>query len=306
MIARQTTIQHPVSINGIGLHTGATVHLQLCPAPAYTGIVFRRVDLDGFEIPASPELVTHVNYATALVYKGVLIATVEHLLAALQGCGVDNVYVELDNMEIPIVDGSAQPFVKLIRAATVIQLDAPRQYLRVLKRVEVAQNKKFMSISPASVLAIDCAIEFDHPLIGYQQYSFQMSEQHFAEQIAPARTFGFMHEFENLRRMGLIKGGSLENAIALTHDGMMNAQPLRFPNEFVRHKVLDIIGDLTLLGRPVLGHIQAVRSGHALHNALVSKLLRDPQAWEIIEAPAYQASAQATEIPTIQPMFADS
>ncbi|MDW8241098.1 MAG: UDP-3-O-acyl-N-acetylglucosamine deacetylase [Acidobacteriota bacterium] len=294
MITRQTTIQRSVSINGIGLHTGAAVHLRLSPAPAYTGIVFRRVDLDGFEIPASPELVTHVHYATALVHKGVLIATVEHLLAALQGCGVDNVYVELDNMEIPIVDGSAQPFVELVRAATVIELDAPRQYLRILKRIEVAQNKKFMAISPASALTIDCAIEFDHPLIGYQQYSFQMSERNFVEQIAPARTFGFVHEFENLRGMGLIKGGSLQNAIALTRDGMMNAEPLRFPNEFVRHKILDIIGDLTLLGRPVLGHIQAIRSGHALHNALVSKLLRDPQAWEIIEAPAHYASAHRT------------
>jgi UDP-3-O-[3-hydroxymyristoyl] N-acetylglucosamine deacetylase len=292
MIARQTTIERPVRINGVGLHTGAAVHLQLCPAPAYTGIVFRRADLDGFEIPASPEFVTHVNYATALVHKGVLVATVEHLLAALQGCGVDNVFVELDGMEIPIVDGSAQPFVELIRAAGITHLDAPRQYLRILKRVEVVNDKKSMSISPAPALSIQCAIDFDHPFIGYQQRTFEMNEQHFADDIAPARTFGFMHEFESLRDMGLIKGGSLDNAIALTRDSMMNAEPLRFPDEFVRHKILDLIGDLTLLGRPVLGRIEAVRSGHALHNALVSKLLRDPQAWEIIEASGGYASAQ--------------
>jgi UDP-3-O-[3-hydroxymyristoyl] N-acetylglucosamine deacetylase len=273
------------------------VAIQLCPAPAYTGIVFRRVDLEDFEIPASPQHVAHVSYATALVRKGVLVATVEHLLAALYGCGVDNAMVEIDGFEVPIMDGSAAPFVELIQSAGIVQLDAPRQYLRILKRVEVADNGKKMSISPAPALSIQCAIEFDHPLIGRQQRLVEMGDKTFARDIAPARTFGFLQEVESLRKLGLVRGGSLENAIVLTRDGLLNQEGLRFPDEFVRHKILDLIGDLMLLGRPVLGRIEAERAGHALHNALVVKLLRDPQAWEIIEAKSY--SGQTDVRPTV-------
>ncbi len=284
MIERQTSIERSVTVHGVGLHTGAKVHMQLCPAPPYTGIVFRRVDLDSFEVPASPEYVAHVSYATALVRSGVLVATVEHLLAALHGCGVDNVIVEIDGFEVPILDGSALPFVELIQAAGVNQLDAPRQYLRILKRIEVSDNGKFMAIRPGSALSIQCEIDFDHPLIGRQQRTVEMHGNAFIREIAPARTFGFHHEAESLRKMGLIQGGSLDNAIVLTREGMLNQEPLRFPDEFVRHKILDLIGDLTLLGRPILGRVEAVRAGHALHNGLVAKLLRDPQAWKIIEA----------------------
>ncbi|MBI3949838.1 MAG: UDP-3-O-acyl-N-acetylglucosamine deacetylase [Acidobacteria bacterium] len=285
---RQTSIRRPVQAKGVGLHTGAEVGIQICPAPAYAGIVFRRVDLEGFEIPASPEYVAHVSYATALVHKGVLVATVEHLLAALYGCGVDNAIVEIDGFEVPIMDGSAAPFVELIQSAKVIELDAPRQYLRVLKKVEVVDEEKSMALSPAPALSIHCTIEFDHPLIGTQQREVVMADGAFAREIAPARTFGFLHQIESLRKMGLVRGGSLENAVVLTRDGLLNEEGLRFPDEFVRHKIMDLIGDLTLLGRPILGRVEAVRSGHAMHNALVTKLLRDAQAWKIIEAPLSQ------------------
>jgi len=259
------------------------VAIQLGPAPAYTGIVFRRVDLEDFEIPASPQYVAHVSYATALVRKGVLVATVEHLLAALFGCGVDNAIVELDGFEVPIMDGSAAPFVELIQAAGVLRLDAPRQYLRILKPVEVTDDGKSMVISPAPAFSIHCTIEFDHPLIGRQQREVLVREEVFTREIAPARTFGFFHEVESLRKLGLIRGGSLENAIVLTQDGLLNPDRLRFPDEFVRHKIIDLIGDMALLGRPILGRVTAVCAGHALHNALVTKLLRDPLAWEFTE-----------------------
>lgn len=279
----QTTIRRMAEVRGVGLHTGAEVALKLCPAPAYTGILFRRVDLDGFEVPASPQYVAHVSYATALVRRGVLVATVEHLLAALLGCRVDNAMIELDGFEVPIMDGSAAPFVDLIQSAGVIELDAPRQYVRVLKPVQVTDDGKSLRISPAPAFSIHCTIEFDHPLIGRQQREVAVAQETFAREIAPARTFGFFHEVESLRKLGLIKGGSLENAIVLTHDGVLNPEGLRFPDEFVRHKIIDLIGDLALLGRPVLGRLEAVKAGHALHNALVAKLLRDPQAWELIE-----------------------
>jgi UDP-3-O-[3-hydroxymyristoyl] N-acetylglucosamine deacetylase len=282
---RQTTIQRTASIKGVGLHTGAKVQIHFCPAPAYTGIVFRRVDLEGFEIPASPEYVAHVSYATALVRKGVLVATVEHLLAAFHGCGVDNAIVEIDGFEVPILDGSGAPFVEMIQAAGLTELDAPRQYLRILKPVEVTDGGKFMVISPASAFFIRCTIVFDHPLIGTQQRDLHIANGTFSREIAPARTFIGLHQVESLRQMGLIRGGSLENAIVLTQDGVLNEEGLRFPDEFVRHKIMDLIGDLALLGRPILGRVEAVRAGHALHNALVSNLLRDPHAWEIIEAP---------------------
>lgn len=279
----QTTIAQPVEVSGVGLHTGAEVRLKLCPALAYTGIRFRRVDLDGFEVPASPQYVAHVSYATALVRRGVLVATVEHLLAALFGCQVDNAIIELDGLEVPIMDGSAAPFVNLIREAGVVTLDAPRQYLRILKPVQVKDEDRSLLIKPAPVLSIQCTIEFDHPLIGRQQREMAVVQETFVREIAPARTFGFLQEVESLRKMGLIRGGSLENAIVLTQDGLLNPEGLRFPDEFVRHKIIDLIGDLALLGRPVLGRLEAVKTGHALHNALVAKLLRDPQAWELLE-----------------------
>ncbi len=280
-MSKQTTIQQPFSAGGIGLHSASPVKVTVKPAPAYTGYLFRRVDLNDFEIPASPQYVTHVSYATTLMKSGVMIATVEHLLSALLGCGVDNAVIEVDSLEVPILDGSSQQWVDLIAQAGIVALDAPRAFLRVLKRIEVSEKNRTMSIEPADEFRISCVIDFNHPMIGVQERELSFRVGNYAQDIAPARTFGFVEELELLRQNGLARGGSLENAIALTPQGILNDEPLRFGDEFVRHKILDIIGDLALCGMPILGHVHAVRSGHGLHTMLLSTLLRDREAWEV-------------------------
>jgi UDP-3-O-[3-hydroxymyristoyl] N-acetylglucosamine deacetylase len=280
-LSKQTTIGESFSANGVGLHSNSTVGVWVRPAPAYTGYVFRRSDLNDFEIPASPQYVTHVSYATTLMKSGVMISTVEHLLSALLGCGVDNAIIEVDSLEVPILDGSSKLWADLIERAGLVELEAPRAYLRVLKRVEVSEKNRVMSIEPADEFHITCEIDFDHPLVGLQRREISFSNGSYAREIAPARTFGFVEEIEMLRQNGLARGGSLENAIALTRDGMLNPEPLRFEDEFVRHKILDIIGDLALVGMPILGHVRASRSGHGLHTMLLSNLLRDREAWEV-------------------------
>ncbi|MFN8002525.1 MAG: UDP-3-O-acyl-N-acetylglucosamine deacetylase [Acidobacteriota bacterium] len=280
-MSKQTTIQQPFSASGIGLHSASPVKVTVKPAPAYTGYLFRRVDLNDFEIPASPQYVTHVSYATTLMKSGVMIATVEHLLSALLGCGVDNAVIEVDSLEVPILDGSSQQWVDLIAQAGIVALDAPRAFLRVLKRIEVSEKNRTMSIEPADEFRISCVIDFNHPMIGVQERELSFRVGNYAQDIAPARTFGFVEELELLRQNGLARGGSLENAIALTPQGILNDEPLRFGDEFVRHKILDIIGDLALCGMPILGHVHAVRSGHGLHTMLLSTLLRDREAWEV-------------------------
>jgi UDP-3-O-[3-hydroxymyristoyl] N-acetylglucosamine deacetylase len=283
-LSKQTTIGADFSANGTGLHYNSPVNVRVKPAPAYTGYVFRRSDLNDFEIPASPEHVAHVSYATTLMKSGVMIATVEHLLSALMGCGVDNAIIEIDSVEAPILDGSSGPWVELIERAGVVELPASRAYLRALKRIEVSDKDRVMSIEPADEFRITCLIDFKHPMIGEQRREIGIHPVAYSKEIAPARTFGFVEEIETLRRNGLARGGSLENAIALTRDGMLNAEPLRFEDEFVRHKILDIIGDLALAGMPVLGHVRASRSGHGLHTMLLSTLLRDRKAWEVTVA----------------------
>ena len=283
---RQTTLAREVSTSGHGLHTGKPATITLCPAPAYTGYVFRRVDLNNFEIPAAPQYVARVSYATTLMRQGVMIATVEHLLAALAGSHIDNCIVEIDSLEVPILDGSAEPFIELIEQAGTVVREAPRQFLRVLKRVEVADGNRRMSISPARRFSISCLIEFPHPMIGIQRREIEIVDGQFSQIVAPARTFGFLHEFEALRSSGLIRGGSLENAVVLTPEGgILNSEGLRFTDEFVRHKIIDIIGDLALLGMPVLGHVEAERTGHGVHSALVSRVLHDDSAWQITDSP---------------------
>ncbi len=279
---KQTTIGKSFSASGVGLHSNSRVTVTVLPAPAYTGYLFRRTDLNGFEIAATPENVTHVSYATTLMRSGVMIATVEHLLSALRGCGVDNVVIEVDSLEVPILDGSSLRWVELIEEAGITVLQAPRPFLRVLKRVAVAEKNRTMSIESADEFRITCEIDFEHPMIGLQQFVARFENGSYRELIAPARTFGFVGELEMLRQSGLARGGSLENAIALTPDGMLNTEPLRFKDEFVRHKILDIIGDLALCGMPILGHVRASRSGHGLHTMLLSTLLRDRSAWEVI------------------------
>jgi UDP-3-O-[3-hydroxymyristoyl] N-acetylglucosamine deacetylase len=281
MAERQTTIGRSFTTAGVGLHSNSPVRVTVHPAPAYTGYLFRRSDLNQFEIPASPENVTHVSYATTIMKSGVMISTVEHLLSALYGCGIDNAWIDVDSLEVPILDGSSRPWVRLIEEAGRSELLATRNYLRVMKRIEVSDKSRTMSIEPCDKFRITCEIDFPHPMIGQQRFEIELGSEGYAREIAPARTFGFTHELELLRQNGLARGGSLENAIALTPDGMLNSEPLRFADEFVRHKILDIIGDLALCGLPILGHVTAERSGHGLHTMLLSTLLRDSRAWEI-------------------------
>lgn len=280
---KQRTLKNHIKITGVGLHTGVDVNMQLRPAPENTGYIFVRTDLDNFELPASVEYISHCSYATTLMRRGVVLSTCEHLLSALRGSGVDNCFIELDNIEIPILDGSSEEFVELISKAGVVDQDAPGRIFRVLERVEFAQGNRKMSIEPADSYEIECLIDFPHPFIERQKYNFVFENGSFGKQIASARTFGFTDEIEMLRKANLALGGSLDNAIVLTPDGMLNKTPLRFTDEFVRHKILDIIGDLALLGMPLQAKVTAERSGHSVHASLMSKLLKAEHAWEIVD-----------------------
>jgi UDP-3-O-[3-hydroxymyristoyl] N-acetylglucosamine deacetylase len=226
--------------------------------------------------------------------QGVMISTIEHLLSALRGSHVDNCIIEIDSLEVPILDGSAEPFIEMIERAGIISMEEPRQFLRALKRVEVSEGNRRMSISPAPNFSISCLIEFPHPMIGAQRREIILSDGEFSQQIASARTFGFLNEIESLRDLGLARGGSLDNAVVLTPEGgIMNREGLRYADEFVRHKILDIIGDLALFGMPVIGRIEAERTGHGIHTALVSRVLRDDAAWEIIDSTALSPALSA-------------
>jgi UDP-3-O-[3-hydroxymyristoyl] N-acetylglucosamine deacetylase len=278
LLTHQHTLASTASVCGIGLHTGARVQLRLARAPANTGIVFRRIDLEGFRIEARARNVARVSYATSLMKKGVLISTTEHLLSALAASGIDNAFIDIDNLEVPILDGSALPFYRLIQQAGLKQQRARRTYVKVLRPVEVVEGNRRVSVLPADQLRITCRIAFSHPLIGEQSMDFAPHGGGYEAEIAPARTFGFLEEAEKLRNSGLIRGGSLENAVVLTREGVMNPEGLRYPDEFCRHKILDLLGDLALLGHPLIGHVVAERSGHAMHYALVSRLLREKNA----------------------------
>ena len=264
---------------GVGLHSGAPVHLRILPAPAGSGIVFHRVDLDGFEVEAISRNVARVSYATSLMKKGVLISTTEHLLSAFIGTGIDNAIVELDNLELPILDGSAQPFVELIQQAGIRKQRRPRTYLRIRHGLEMREGDKFIAVYPADTYSVSYTIDFPHPLIGKETLSVELGNGNYFREIAAARTFGSRQDEKTLRNMGLIRGASRENCVVLTREGVENP-PLRFADEFVRHKVLDLIGDLALLGKQILGNVVADRAGHAMHTALVSRLLRDRTLWE--------------------------
>ncbi len=276
----EQTIRAAVECSGVGLHSGVPVRMRIVPASPGSGIVFRRTDLDDFQVEATGRNVAKVSYATSLMKKGVLISTTEHVLSAFVGMGVDNAIVELDNLELPILDGSALPIVEMVQRVGLRRQKRPRQYLRVLKAVEVRDGDKFVGLYPAENFSVCYSINFDHPLIGDESICVDLSRGDYARDIAPARTFGFLHEVEALRNMGLIRGATEDNAIVLTRDGIKNG-PLRFENEFVRHKVLDLIGDLSLIGHQVLGRVVADRAGHAMHTALVSRLIRDTSSWEL-------------------------
>ena len=278
----ETTIQRPVEANGIGLHSGVPVSIRVLPAPVSTGIVFVRTDLDNFPISASWRHVARVSYATSLMRQGVLISTTEHLLSVFYSCGIDNAYIEINNLEVPILDGSGLPFLELIKEAGVRHYRRKRRYLRIRRPITVEDRGKRISILPDDSFRLTCEIRYDHPLVGRQTLEMEVTPDRYADEIAPARTFGFLYELDQMRNMGLIRGASLDNAVCFDRDTVMNPDGLRFPDECCRHKALDLIGDLALIGKPLLGHVIAERAGHAMHAQLVSRLMSDPSLYEII------------------------
>jgi UDP-3-O-[3-hydroxymyristoyl] N-acetylglucosamine deacetylase len=293
----QRTIQLKASVAGVGLHTGKTVRLTLAPAPVDSGIRFVRTDLrHPLEIPARSEYVVDTTLNTTLGRDGHRIGTVEHLLSALYGLGVDNVRVEVDGPEIPILDGSAAPFVRLIDQVGVREQKAPRRVAYVRKAVTITDGDKEVRLTPSQNFSIHCAIDFNHPLITNQKFGVEVNAKSFIREISRARTFGFAREVEMLRSRGLALGGSLENAIVIDDFHILNPDGLRFPDEFVRHKILDAIGDLALVGVPVIGQLHAHKSGHALNQRLVRHLLSEPGLIEVValgEVPASRPAAQA-------------
>ncbi len=279
----ETTIRRAVEVTGTGLHHGAPVHVRIRPAPPATGIVFIRTDLDNIRIPASWEYVERVSYATSLMHpKGVFISTTEHLLSVLYSMGIDNAFIELDNLELPILDGSGLPFVDLLKKAGRQESRRSRRYMRIVTPVYVEANGKSVGILPCDRFQLRCHNFYDHPLVGEQALELEVTPEAFATEIAPARTFGFEYELDQMRDMGLIRGASLENAVCFTRENVANPGGLRFADECCRHKALDLIGDLALIGRPLLGQVVAEKAGHAMHVALVNKLMSDQSLYEIV------------------------
>ena len=277
---RQQTIAEKVSCTGTGLHSGTPVQMTLRPARADVGIAFVRTDLDPrVEIPARASSVASTRFATVLRRGDVTVGTVEHLLAAFCGLGIDNARVEIDGPELPVMDGSAASFVYLIRSAGVFTQRESRHPLRLRRPVEVRDGNRSIRVEPADAFRIHYAVDFEHPAIGRQTFDLDVTAERFEREVAAARTFGFLEEVESLRRQGFALGGSLDNAIVLDDEGVMNPEGLRWSDEFVRHKVLDLFGDLALLGAPLLGHVHVERGGHSLHQRLVGAILADPEAW---------------------------
>ena len=280
---KQRTLKSLIRASGVGLHTGAKVRIALRPAPPDTGVVFRRIDLPSpVDIPAKAELVGEARLASTLIKGEVKIHTVEHLMSALSGLGIDNAYVDLDAAELPIMDGSASPFALLLQQAGIEEQSAPKRFLRVKKTVEVREGDKWARLEPYEGFRLSFSIEFRHPVIekSTQAVTIDFAETSYLKEIARARTFGFMHEVEDLKDSGLALGGGLDNAVVLDEQGVLNAEGLRFADEFIRHKLLDAIGDLYLLGRPLLGAFTAHKSGHALNNRLARAALAEPGALE--------------------------
>jgi len=282
----QHTVRRQISCVGIGLHSGNKVNLTLKPAAAGSGIRFRRIDLGNHEVPATVHNLAGIQLATGLARNQVSVETVEHLLAALVSIGIDNVVVELNSPEVPIMDGSAAPFVYLIlNEAGVKRLPAPKKFLKVLRPISLSQGDKRIALYPSDHFKVTYSISYDHPLLRHQSRTLRITEDSFVDEIAPARTFTFLKDVEMLRQNGLALGGSLENAIVLGEAGVLN-NALRFEDEFVRHKILDAVGDLALVGYPVIGHLVAHRAGHALHTEFAAKILEETHAWRLVEAPA--------------------
>lgn len=281
----QRTVKEPVVCQGVGLHTGENALITVRPAPADHGILFVRTDLARpVTIPALSQFVVDTSLATTLGRDGVRIGTVEHLLAAFAGLGIDNARVEVQGPEIPIMDGSAAPFAYLLRTAGIRIQDALKSFVIIKKAVSVREGDKEATILPSRCFRIDCTIDFQHPLISDQTFQMEFSDRTFSREIARARTFGFLRDVEKLKRDGLAQGGSLDNAIVVDEFSILNPDGLRFPDEFVRHKVLDALGDISLFGRPVIGHLRVVKSGHALNHELVRQVLSDPTNYAVVRA----------------------
>jgi UDP-3-O-[3-hydroxymyristoyl] N-acetylglucosamine deacetylase len=291
----QRTLRRAISCVGIGLHSGNKVTLSLKPAPADSGVRFRRSDLGGLEVAATVKHVGGINYATGLMRDAVRVDTVEHLLAALVSLGIDNVVVELSSPEVPIMDGSAAPFVYLIQEAGVKQLASQRRYLKVLRPLAMSRGDKRIALYPSDHFKVTYSIAYDHPMLRHQSRTIRLTEDAFVEEIAPARTFTFLKEVEVLRQQGLALGGSLENAVVIGDTGILN-NALRFDDEFVRHKILDVIGDMALVGHPVIGHLVAHRGGHALHTAFAAQVLAETDAWTLVDGIAESARDSAAPV----------
>jgi len=280
----QTTLKNPIGCSGIGLHSGAKVAMSLLPAAPGSGVVFRRTDLDGREVAGHVDNVIGAQLGTTIGDgDGVSVATVEHLMAAFSGCGLDNVVVELDGPEVPVMDGSAAPFVFLVECAGLVEQDLPRQALEILKQVSVGDEKRGASLAPSDCLSIDFKIDFEAGAVGQQGLDVRLINGTFKSELSRARTFGFAHEFDKLREMGLTQGGSLDNAVVVDGDDVLNEDGLRYKDEFVRHKMLDGVGDLYLAGMPIIGHFRGRCSGHALNHALLRAVFADPTAYQYTE-----------------------
>jgi len=282
---KQRTLKEPIRATGVGLHTGVKVEITLRPAPPDTGIVFRRMDLDPpAELKADPYLVTDTRLCSMLESGPAKVSTVEHLMSALAGLGIDNALVDLTGPEIPILDGSSAPFVFLLQSAGIVEQDAPKRYVRITRPIEVRDGDKWARLTPHNGFKVEFTIDFKHPVFekSGKTISIDFAETAYAKEVARARTFGFMHEVEALRNSGLALGGSLDNAIVMDEYRVLNVEGLRYEDEFVKHKVLDAIGDLYLLGYPIIGAFEAYKSGHALNNALLRELLQHQEAWEFV------------------------
>jgi UDP-3-O-[3-hydroxymyristoyl] N-acetylglucosamine deacetylase len=300
----QRTLRRQISCVGIGLHSGNKVNLTLKPAAADFGIRFRRTDLGDHEIPAMIQHLAGIQLATGLSRNEVSVETVEHLLAALVSTGIDNVLVELNSPEVPIMDGSAAPFIYLIQEAGVKRLQIARKYLKIVRPIAISRGDKRIALYPSDHFKVTYSISYDHPLLRHQSRTLRITEHSFVEEIAPARTFTFLKDVEMMRQNGLALGGSLENAIVLGETGILN-NSLRFDDEFVRHKILDAVGDLALVGYPVIGHLVAHRAGHALHTEFATKILESVHAWRLVEGAVDAALPLPVAVKTAAPRLAN-
>jgi len=293
---KQRTLKSQVKATGVGLHSGAKVEMTLRPAAAGTGIVFRRVDLDPpVDIPVDPYKVTDTRLCSALTVDQAKVATVEHLMSALAGLGIDNIVIDLTGPEVPILDGSAAPFVFLLQSAGIEELPAAKEFIRIIQPIEVKDGDKWARLTPYDGFRIDFTIDFDHPVFDHssQVVSVDFAETSYIKEVARARTFGFMHEVEMLRNNNLALGGSLDNAIVMDEYRVLNADGLRYDDEFVKHKVLDAIGDFYMIGKPIIGRLEAYKSGHALNNQLLRALVETQSAWEIARFDKAEEAPQA-------------